>query len=203
MNSRLKTVILAWLCIFGTLSLLAGCGQPAHTFHATLVDPPRPVAEVPGTNWDGRAFHLSELKGKVVLLFFGYTNCPDVCSLALADLNALYGQLGEQASQTAIVFISTDPQRDTTERLAAYVQAFNEKFYGVNVPVPALDAVKKFYGVYSAVNQEQQGATAQDYFVDHSGYIYIIDKANQWRLLTSFDAPLAELQADIEYLLGE
>lgn len=213
MNSRVRSFIHTsihtygtwgiWLLLFSLIGLLAGCGQPSYTFHATPVDPPRLMAEMPGTNWDNSAFHLSALKGKVVVLFFGYTNCPDVCSLALADLTALYRQLGERANEIAVVFVSTDPQRDTTERLAAYVQAFNEKFYGVHIAEADLPAVKKFYGIYSEVNQEQHGPTAQDYFVDHSGYFYVLDKAGQWRLFTAFDTPIADLQADVEQLLRE
>lgn len=181
---------------------LAGCRQ-AYAFHGTVLDPPTPATEVTGTNWDGHPFHLHDLYGKVVVAFFGYTNCPDVCPLTLATMNEVYQKLGDQAQAVAFVFISTDPARDTPKRLATYIQAFNPHFYGINIPEHELVGVKKAYGVYAEKNKETSNQTADTYFVDHTSYIYLIDQQGQWRLIYPTDAPLADMVADIEQLLTE
>ena len=163
---------------------MAGCSK-AYEFHGTVLEPPPPATEIGGTNFDGRPFRLQALQGKVVVAFFGYTNCPDVCPLTLANMNSVYEKLGDQAKRVAFVFISTDPARDTPKRLATYIPAFNPTFYGVNVPAPELENVKRGYGVYAEKNKEVQAESADKYFVDHTGYVYIIDQQGQWRLTFS------------------
>src|SRR5215208_6821946 len=98
-------------------TLLAGCSK-AYEFHGTVNDPPKPATDIVGTNWDGRPFNLHDQRGKVVVAFFGYTNCPDVCPLTLANMNTAYEKLGDKAKNVAFVFVSTDPARDTPKRLA-------------------------------------------------------------------------------------
>lgn len=184
------------------LILLAGCSK-AYEFHGTVLPEPPAAAEIIGTNWDGETFHLSEQQGKVVVAFFGYTHCPDVCPMTLVNLNTVYKQLGEQADKVAIVFIATDPDRDTPEQLATYVQAFNPAFYGVYIPEPALGDVKKAYGVYAEKNDIDGDPNNDSYFIDHTGYIYVIDAQGNWRLTFPFDAPVDDLVADVQYLLND
>ncbi|MCX6044596.1 MAG: SCO family protein [Chloroflexi bacterium] len=184
-----------------TLPLLASCSK-AYEFHGTVSEPAKPAADIVGTNLDGKTFNLHDLQGKVVVAFFGYTNCPDVCPLTLANMNSAYEKLGDKVKDVAFVFVSTDPARDTPQRLADYVPVFNKTFYGVNVPVAALDNVKRGYGVFSEKNKEVQPTDADAYFVDHSGYVYIIDQQGQWRLTYSYDTPVEEIVADIEHLLA-
>src|SRR5690606_3849977 len=104
--------------------LLTSCSQP-HEFAGTELDPAPPAANISGINWDGTPFNLEELQGKVVLLFFGYTSCPDVCPTTLAEMQQLYSLLGEDAQNVAVVLITVDPERDTVERLAQYMPAFD------------------------------------------------------------------------------
>ncbi len=185
-----------------TLALLAGCSK-AYEFHGTVSDPPKPAAEIVGTNLDGKPFNLHDQHGKVVVAFFGYTNCPDVCPLTLANMNTAYEKLGDKTKDVAFVFVSTDPARDTPKRLAEYVPVFNKTFFGVNVPAAALDNVKRGYGIFSEKNKEVQPSNADTYFVDHSGYVYIIDQQGQWRLTFSYQDPVEDIVADIEHLLDE
>src|SRR4051812_12433378 len=199
-QSSLVTLATGLLVTLAIL-LLAGCNK-AYEFHGTVLEPPKPATEIGGTNFDGQPFRLQALQGKVVVAFFGYTNCPDVCPLTLANMNAVYEKLGDQAKRVAFVFISTDPARDTPKRLATYVAAFNPTFYGVNVPAPALDTVKRGYGVYAEKNKEVQAQSANNYFVDHTGYVYIIDQQGQWRLTFPYNAPIEDLVADIEHVLA-
>jgi cytochrome oxidase Cu insertion factor (SCO1/SenC/PrrC family) len=177
-----------------------GCGRP-YEYHGTVYTPPQTAAAVTGTNWDSRPFRLSDLQGKVVLLFFGYTHCPDVCPLTMAELAQLYGQLGEKAGDVAVVFISTDPARDTPERLAQYIPAFHQDFYGVHIPESELTAIKQAYGVYAEKHEDANQEANADYLVDHNSYIYVIDQQGQLRLAFSPDIPEAELLADVEHLV--
>lgn len=200
MIKQAKLLHLAVLLVF-TVAWLAGCSQ-AYTFHGTVNDPPKPAVAVAGTNWDEKTFHLSDLQGKVVVAFFGYTYCPDVCPLTLANMNEAYQKLGDKVKDVAFVFISTDPARDTPKRLATYMAAFNTHFYGINIPDKDLAAVKAGFGVYAEKNKEAPNQTAENYFVDHTGYIYIIDQQGQWRVTYPYNAPTEEIVADVEHLLA-
>src|SRR5690349_405860 len=122
---------LLWAALVMSL-LLTGCGQP-HQFAGTAFEDPPVAFAFEGTNYDGTPFRMSEQAGKVVVLFFGYTSCPDICPLTLAEFKQLNDLLGEQAENVAFVFVTVDPERDTQERMASYVSAFNPAFYGVRL----------------------------------------------------------------------
>ncbi len=196
-----KPFIFLIMIIFA-FTLLAGCSK-AYEFHGTVNDPPIPATAIVGTNWDGRPFTLHDQQGKVVVAFFGYTNCPDVCPLTLANMSTAYEKLGDKAKNVAFVFVSTDPARDTPKRLAAYIPVFNQTFFGINVPLAALDNVKRGYGVFAEKNKYSQQANKPDtYLVGHSSYVYIIDQQGQWRLTFSYEAPIEDVVTDIEHLLA-
>ncbi len=181
---------------------LAACSKE-HQFTGTPYDPILPAPELEGTNWDGQPFAISDLRGKVVLLFFGYTFCPDVCPLTLAEMKAVVAELGEDAKDVAVVFVSTDPERDTPERLAPYMQAFDPSFYGVNVPLEALDAVKKDYGVYAEKRFLENSQSTTDYLIDHTGWTYLIDGASNLRAIYSVDMSPEQIAPDVAYLVDE
>ena len=183
------------------ITWLTGCSK-SYEFHGTVIDPPKPFTEVTGTNWDGHPFHLRDQQGKIVVAFFGYTNCPDVCPLTLANMNEAYQKLGDKAKSVSFVFISTDPARDTPARLAAYVPAFNREFYGINIPEAELVPVKKAFGVYAEKHTGDPQPSAGSYFVDHTGYFYIIDQQGQWRLTFPYDTSIDDIVADVEHLLA-
>ena len=147
-------------------------------------------------------FQLSDHRGEVVLLFFGYTFCPDVCPFTLTDFNTLTKQLGDQANDLAIVFVTVDPERDTLETMAAYVSAFNPAFYGVRVEGEMYEAVKTTYGVY-VEKREVEGAGADTYFVDHTGIIYLIDKSGNLSEVFPPNSDADFMQADVEYWLRQ
>jgi len=198
---RKQKVLIVPLFLLLAMTWLASCGK-SYTFHGTVNDPPQPATAVVGTNWNGQPFQLRDQQGKVVVAFFGYTNCPDVCPLTLANMNEAYQKLGDKAKSVTFVFISTDPARDTPERLAAYVPAFNREFYGINIPEAALVPIKKAFGIYSEKHTGDPQPSADSYFVDHTGYVYIIDQKGQWRLTFPYDAPIDDIVADVEQLLA-
>lgn len=199
-STRRCAVVWRWSVILLLVVLLAGCGG-GYQFHGTAYDPPKPAPLIPGVNWNGEAFDLSALKGKVVLIFFGFTYCPDACPLTLAELRQMYDELGKPASELAVVFVSTDPQRDTLERLAQYIAAFSTDFYAVHVTEADLPAVKAAYGVFSEKNTTVAADSPDGYYIDHSGYIYVLDQESQLRMAFGYSLPKADLRADVQHLL--
>lgn len=179
--------------------LLAACSEP-HQFSGTVFEETAQAFDFTGTNYDGTAFRLSDLRGEVSLLFFGYTFCPDVCPFTMTDLNELYNQLGEEADDLNVVFVTVDPERDTRDVMSAYVPAFNEEFYGVRVDDAMYDAVKTAYGLY-VEKREIEGGDANTYFVDHTGIIYLIDKRGNLSEVFPPNSDADFMQADVEYWL--
>jgi len=158
---------------------------------------------ISGVNLDNAPFKLNELSDRVKVVFFGYTFCPDICPLTLANMKGVYETLSEQdRAKTAFTFITFDPERDTPERLAAYVGAFNKDFYGVHLQDDELTRVKKDYGVYAEKRILDASQSASDYLIDHTAFVYIIDKENNLREIFPHDAPKADIAADIAYLVS-
>jgi len=180
--------------------LLTGCSR--HEFSGSVLETPTPAFAFEGTNHTGEPFRLSDQQGKVVVIFFGYTFCPDICPLTLANLKQVTDQLGDKAQDLAVVFITVDPERDTVERLATYVNAFSPDFYGVRLEGQMYEATKKAYGVYAEKSKVETG-DADSYFVDHTGGVYIIDKNGDWRELFGHDATVETLLPDIAYWLEQ
>jgi protein SCO1/2 len=189
---------LALLLLLLTL-VVSGCGGQ-HTFNGTKYDPPLAAPPLVGTNWDGTPFDLSALKGKVALIFFGYTFCPDICPVTLAEMKQVYNALGDAQDDVAVVFVTVDPERDTVERLAQYIPAFDPSFYGVYVSPDELDAVKKDFGVF-AEKRDPGDASSVDYLVDHSGWIYVVDPKGDFRVAFGHDAASEDIVPDVQYLL--
>ncbi|HRW08888.1 MAG TPA: SCO family protein [Caldilineaceae bacterium] len=181
---------------------LAGCSKP-HEFSGTVFDSTAAAFDFTGTNYDGTTFQLSDHRGEVVLLFFGYTFCPDVCPFTLADLNMLYNQLGDNAENLTVVFVTVDPERDTLEKMASYVPAFNPNFYGVRLEGEMYEAVKTAYGVYVEKRFVEGSEIPGGYFVDHTGIIYLVDKVGNLSEVFPPNSDADFMQADVEYWLSQ
>ena len=125
------------------------------------------------TGSDGQPFSSERLAGKPYALFFGFTHCPDVCPTTLARLARLRSQLGKGADAFAIVLVSVDPERDTPAEMARYAGLFGTPVIALSGSTPAIEGVKKQFGVYSE-KVPQPGA---DYAVDHTATVFLIDKA--------------------------
>lgn len=185
------------------LLALGGCGRP-YELRGTPYDPIVPAPEIGGIQKDGTPFSLAALPQKVKLVFFGYTFCPDVCPLTLASIRGVYDKLTpEQRAEVAVVFVSTDPERDTPERLKTYVEAFDPAFQGVHVPLEQLPEVKKGYGVYAEKRFLEGEESTADYFVDHSAFVYVIDRDDQLREIFPYEAPVDDIAADVQHLLSQ
>ncbi len=184
------------------LFLCAACSQ--HEITGTVFEDVEPAAPILGENYDGSRFNLANLKGDPVLLFFGYTFCPDVCPLTMMELAAAKRALEEDApvlaSDLQVVFVSIDPQRDNLARLEPYVLAFHPQFYGVRVPENELEALKLAYGLY-VEPPEGQSLSDEYYLLDHTSRVFLIDREGNWLGLFSADVTAQELTADLKALL--
>jgi protein SCO1 len=199
MNARYIRGMLLIL-ILTSILVLGGCGSP-YEFRGTLYDPAAPAAEITGTNWDGNAFQLSDLRGRVALLFFGYTFCPDVCPTTLSEMRRLHKELGDQADDAAVVFVSVDPERDTPDRLAQYVPLFGERFYGIHVDQATLEQIKSDYGVIAEKRNYDKAETSAGYLIDHTARVYLVDQDGNLKLSFAFGTPVEDLHADVAFLL--
>lgn len=191
-----------WIGLFVIIALLGGCAD-SYELRGTPYNPVIAAPQISGTNPDGSLFRLADLKDQVKVVSFGYTFCPDVCPLTLANMKTVYESLTmEEQAQLAIVFITVDPERDTPERLAGYVGAFHENFYGVQLDESALAQAKKEYGVFAEKRTLEASQSAADYLMDHTAFVYVVDKDNNLREIFPHDAPTADIAADLRYLIG-
>lgn len=162
------------------------------TLHGAVIDPPIQASEIGLTDFKGQPFLLSSLRGNAVLLYFGYTNCPDECPLTMAHLKTAVDMLGDQAPGVRVVMITTDPARDSQEALRDFLGRFNPSFIGLLGTPIQLERVWHDYGV--AV---ESGGEA------HSNYVYVLDKAGRLRETLLPDTLPADEAADLRLLLNE
>jgi protein SCO1/2 len=161
--------------------------------------PPLPALDFTLQAADGTAFRLSQQRGKVVLLSFGYTFCPDVCPTTLVELSQVRARLGDAAKRLQVAFITLDPERDTAERLGIYTKAFDASFIGLTGSEAQLAEVRQAYGVIA--EKEVVPGTTAPYLIAHSAYIYVIDQEGRLRLLFPFSLSVEEMADDIKQLL--
>jgi protein SCO1/2 len=173
--------------------------KPAN-FRGTTFAEPYPVAsEIDLDRSDGTRFRLSEMRGDVVLLFFGYTSCPDVCPTTLAELRQALSEFKEQdAQQIKVVFVTVDPERDSPERVQEYVDQFSPAFIGLSGPATSLEKIWAEYGVYREIADEQSAA---GYIVNHTARVSLIDRQGNLRVSFGFDTPVEDIVHDLKLVL--
>jgi protein SCO1/2 len=183
--------------IIFSLALLAACdgGPKFKSTDITGADYGRAL-ELPDTG--GRVRRIEDFRGKTVVVFFGFTHCADVCPTTLADLAGVVKALGPEAERVQVLFITVDPERDTPEQLARYVQAFDPRFIALRGDAAATQRVAKEFKIY--FEKRKQGAS---YTVDHSAQSYVIDPQGRLRLLVRQERMAAELPDDLRTLLKE
>ena len=183
---------------------LAACGGPPYAFHGTAYDPVVAAPPLEGVLAGNAPFSLQRLPQKVKLVFFGYTFCPDVCPLTLANMKTVYESLSPDDQQNvAAVFVSVDPERDTPDRLSDYVRSFNPAFYGVQVPADALAQVAQAYGVFFARREVDSSESAAGYLMDHTAAVFLVDKDDKLRAVYPNDASPTDVAADVAHLLQQ
>ena len=178
---------------------VAACGPAAPKFQGS---------DITGINY-GRDFRLNDptgkprtladFRGKVVVLFFGYTQCPDVCPTTLSELAATMQKLGPDAERVQVVFVTVDPERDTPDLLARYVPAFNPSFLGLYGDAAATAATAKEFKI---LYQKQPGSAPGAYSVDHSAGTYLFDPQGRLRVYESYGQGPEVFAHDIRMLLA-
>ena len=161
------------------------------------------------TDHSGRRRTLTDFKSKVVLAFFGYTNCPDACPLALSEMAQVVKQLGPDGNRVQGLFITVDPERDTPERLASYVPAFHPSFLGLRGTEEELEKVKQEFKIYSSAQKSDSGSDSghgegsAHYMVNHSTGIYVFDRRGRARVYFSANGrPVEAMVHDVKVLLN-
>ncbi|MBY0407038.1 MAG: SCO family protein [Rickettsiales bacterium] len=167
------------------------------------------------TDQNGQTVHESDFRGKLMLVFFGFTHCPEICPVTVKTLSDVMGMLGEKADQVAPIFITVDPARDTPEVMKAYLENFDKRFLGLTGAQEDITAVQAAYKAYAAkaVTESPEAeagheahdhgaeADAKDYTMDHSAYVYLMDKEGKYHKIFSYTTPAAELAKAVEQAL--
>lgn len=150
------------------------------------------------TDHTGQARTLADFRGKLVVLFFGYTQCPDVCPTTMAEMAAVMKELGPSSKDVQVLFVTLDPERDTQEVLAHYVPAFDKRFIGLRgTPEQTAQTAKEFKVFVAKV----AGSTPDNYTVDHTAGSYVFDKEGRIRLFVRHGGGPAPIVHDLRQLL--
>jgi protein SCO1/2 len=177
---------------------LAGCSGSGPSFKNTDVTGANYGRDFSLTDHTGKTRTLADFRGKAVVIFFGYTHCPDVCPTTLAELKVVKEQLGEAGKRLQVLFVTVDPERDTRKLLANYVPAFDPSFLGLYGDTAATAQVAKEFKVFY---QKAPGKTPGSYTVDHTAGSYVFDPQGRLRLFVRF-GNVPNLVADLKTLLN-
>lgn len=179
-------------------ALIAGCGRSGPTFKNTDITGAEWGRELALTDHNGKPRTLADFRGKVVVVFFGYTRCPDVCPTTLAEMKLALEQLGEDAKRVQVLFVTLDPERDTQALLAQYVPGFHPSFLGLYGDAEATQKAAKEFKVFY---QKVPGTKPDNYTVDHTAGSYVFDPKGRIRLFVRH-GQAADLAGDLRALLS-
>lgn len=200
---KTRYVLLLGIGIFLGVALIALVSTRAPRpveFQGSVIEPPIPAKDFTLHDQNGDPFTLSGQHGKVVLLFFGYTFCPDVCPTTLVAFQKISESLGDQADQVAFVFVTVDPNRDTPEQLKKHLALFSPDIYGLTDDPEPLEAAWADYYVDPKI---QPGANTAGYLVEHPSLVYVIDKQGNLHLTFPFGMTAEAMLADVQALLDK
>ena len=181
----------AWLAFFRA---------DAYAFRGVDMTPPNPAAPLNLVDQNNKPFSLADHKGKVVLVYFGYTYCPDYCPTTLTEIQKVKDQLGDKADKVDAVMVTVDPERDTPERLKEYLAFFDPSFIGLSGTEDQLTPIKRAYGIASMREDATPGSAY--YSVGHSTQLFAIDPEGNLRLMWAYGTAPEDITSDIKHLLG-
>jgi len=180
------------------LLTLAACAPEGPKFKTSDVTGASFGRDFALTDANGKARTLADFRGKAVVVFFGFTQCPDVCPTTLATLAEAMKQLGADADRVQVLFITIDPARDTAELLRNYVPAFDKRFLGLYGDD---DATQRVAREFKIIYQKQPGSTPDTYTMDHSAGTYIFDTQGRLRLFVNHGQPPDVFAHDLREIL--
>jgi len=186
------------LAAVGVSALLSACGDDRPAFMGSDITGARLGQSLALVDHAGQSRTLADYAGKAVVVFFGFTQCPDVCPTSLAELARVMRELGESAQDVQVLMVTVDPERDTPEALRQYVTAFDPRFVGLTgTPEQIRQAAAAFKVFYAKVPREDG-----DYSMDHSAAFFLLDRQGDSRVLTHASAGVAALAHDLKQLLS-
>ena len=186
----------ALVSALAALSALAACQDKEPPFHGVSLTGASYGRDFALKDPDGRIRRLADFRGKAVLLFFGFTQCPDVCPTALTRAAAVRQLLGKDANHLQVLFVTLDPERDTPAVLRSYTTAFDPGFLGLWTDLPGTAAVAKDFKVYF-----EKMPTGSSYTLDHTTLSYLFDPQGRLRLAIKHDMSAADVASDVRQLL--
>jgi protein SCO1 len=190
--------IAAYALLAGASGLLGACSESKPQFASIDVTGANYAKTFELTDHNGQVRHLTDFAGKIVVMFFGYTQCPDVCPTSMAELAEVKKALGPDGDKLQGLFVTVDPERDKPEMLKAYMANFDPTFLALTTTPEKLAELAKDYKVYY---KKVDGKTPTSYTMDHSAGSYVYDTKGQLRLFTRYGSGPAALVADIKLLL--
>lgn len=190
--------IAAGALLAGAGGLLSACSEAKPQFSSVDVTGASYAKDFELTDHNGKVRHLTDFKGKVVVMFFGYTQCPDVCPTSMAELAEVKKVLGADGDKLQGLFVTVDPARDTPEVLKGYMENFDPTFLALYTTPEKLEVLAKDFKVYY---KRVNGQTPTSYTMDHSAGSYIYDTQGNLRLFTRYGSGAKVLAADIQLLL--
>ncbi|MBL8326494.1 MAG: SCO family protein [Rubrivivax sp.] len=196
----LRAALLATVVLAGCSREEAGAPKPSGSFKSIDITGADYAQALELPDPDGKRRTLAEFKGKVVVLFFGFTQCPDVCPTTMAELATAKQQLGADKSRVVPVFVTVDPERDTPDVLKAYVGSFGPDFVALRGTPEETKAVAKAFKIFYA---KVPGKTESSYTIDHTARSYVYDTRGRLRLATRHGMGMDALVSDLRRLLAE
>ncbi len=203
-NVRLSVVALMLAILLGACgrpgaAVVDETGSDSGASGGTRLDPPKALADFTLTSHTGEMFSLHELQGRPALLFFGYTNCPDICPTTIVEWKKVKNELGADADKVAFVFVSVDGERDTPEVVERFVQGYDSEFIGLTGDQATLRTVTKDFGVF--VNHDHDKETNPAHLVDHGSYSFLLDQDARLHTVYRYGIPAEVIRADVLGLL--
>jgi protein SCO1/2 len=196
----MRRPVIAFLLSLTMLLTLAGCSsRGSYAFKGGEIKNPTTAPALTLMDQDGNSFSLDQVKGQVVVVYFGYTTCPDLCPTTLSDFTAIRTTLGDKSGRVRFVLVTVDPERDTPARLKQYLNFFDPTFIGLTGSQEQLTPVERGYGVV-AKRVEHPGSKT-GYLMDHSSLIYVIDAKGRLKLTYGYGTDPAVITDDVRHLL--
>ena len=171
-----------------------------HTFSGTVLETPQPAYNFSLVGPNDQKVRLSDSNGKMRVIFFGYTSCPDVCPTTLADLARMLKLMGSQADQVQVLFISVDPEKDTPQLIKGYLSQFDSRMIGVSGTLDDIHTTAREYNIFF---EKKPTSYPGGYTIDHTAIIFLIDPAGNLRMIFPYGTKPPDMAADISYLLGK
>lgn len=191
-----RTAVLATLLAGGVA--LAGCAPSKPAFNAVDITGANYARELALTDATGKKRTLADFRGRLVVVFFGFAQCPDVCPTTLSDYAQVKQKLGADGDKLQVIFVTVDPERDTPQVLAAYVPGFDPGFIGLTGTADEINAAAREFKVFY---QKVPGKTETSYTIDHTAGSYVFDRDGRIRLFVKHAAPVDSIVADLRKLL--